>query len=82
MTYFKKCLEKASGYQYKTNLESRTVCSQIVYACDEIICETIKSKINSMLVSYEDRNWAPSSLAYHKSEAIEDTLNYLNVISF
>jgi len=79
MAYFKKALEKASGYQYKTDLESKNAWSQIRYLCEENICEAIKSKLNSILNSYEDKQWAPSALAYHKSEAIEDTLNYLNV---
>ncbi len=80
MTFFKKSLEKASSHQYQNNkLESSTMCEQIIYACEEIICETIKSKLSNFLSSYENRNWAPQSLEQERFGALEDALNYLNV---
>ena len=82
MNLFKKTLEKASGFQYKGNLESRSICAQITYVCDEVICESIKSKLNNFLEHYEEFEWAPNSCAHTKSEIIVDTLNYLNVNFF
>lgn len=79
MAFFKKTLEKASGFQYKGNLESRSICAQITYACDEVICESIKSKLNNFLEHYEEFDWTPHSCAHQKSDIIVDTLNYLNV---
>jgi len=78
MNLFKKTLEKASGFQYKSSLESRSICAQITYVCDEVICESIKSKLNNFLEHYEEFQWAPNSCAHNKSEGIVDTLNYLN----
>lgn len=77
--FFKKHLEKTSGHQYKTNFESRTICSQIIYNCEEQISQTIKDKLQNFLANYEERNWAPSACDQEKSDVIEDTLNYLNV---
>ncbi len=82
MAFFKKTLEKASGFQYKGSLESRSICAQITYACDEVICESIKSKLNNFLEHYEEFDWAPNSCVHSKSDVIVDTLNYLNVKIF